>query len=112
MSRNDIYFGDDLHFSLVVWAPTAKTLGLDHITADDAYVSNQTAAEAYIARQQAAQAANPHFTVSFNQKNGTIGTTALYLATLWDYEAKAAPKSWIKTFFSGFPICYVAILKS
>ena len=27
-------------------------------------------------------------------------TTALYLATLWDYEAKAVPKAWVKPFFS------------
>jgi hypothetical protein len=102
LSRNDIYFGDDLHFSPTVWAPTAEKLGLNHITAEDAYVSNQTAAEAYQARQKAAQAKNPSFEYSFAQRNGTRGTTALYLATMWDYEAKAARKSWIKTFFSEF----------
>ncbi|KAK5677206.1 hypothetical protein LTS10_010395 [Elasticomyces elasticus] len=101
LSRNDFYFGgDNLHFSPQVWNPVARDLGLHGYGPKDSYVTNQTAAKAYMARQKAAWAANPRFTVDFAQRNGTRGTTALYLATLWDYEAKAAPKPWVNAFFS------------
>ncbi|KAF2173963.1 hypothetical protein M409DRAFT_16232 [Zasmidium cellare ATCC 36951] len=107
LSRNDIYFGDNLHFSAPVWEPVAEDLGLKGYAANDSYVTIETAAKAYLARQEAAQAANPAFTVSFTQRNGTRGTTALYLATLWDYGAKAAPKAWVDTFFTEERIPYL-----
>ncbi|KAK4498291.1 hypothetical protein PRZ48_010949 [Zasmidium cellare] len=107
LSRNDIYFGDNLHFSAPVWEPVAEDLGLKGYGKEDRYISIETAAKAYKARQEAARKANPAFTVSFDQRNGTRGTTALYLATLWDYEAKAAPKAWVEAFFTEERIPYL-----
>lgn len=43
--------------------------------------------------------ANPGFNASKAQMDGSPGTTALYLTTLWDDEADGAPKAWVKAFF-------------
>lgn len=101
LSRNDVGVnGDDLHFNSTIWKAVAKDLGLS--TDLHGYVSNQTAAEAYIARQLAAKKANPTFVDDCSQRNGTQGTTSLYLATLSDYEANGVPKRWIEPFFGEY----------
>lgn len=110
LSRNDFYFGDDLHFDPAIWKTTADRLGLGKTGPSDMdrYVTVETAAKARAARVRDAMRANPTFNSSANQMTGTFGTTALYLVTLWDDKVGAAPKSWIKSFFGKSCSCWVA----
>ncbi|KAJ5233153.1 Chloroperoxidase [Penicillium chermesinum] len=103
LSRNDIYFGDDLHFDPTVWASTARRLQLYDTrgSVEDQYVTLEAAARARAARVADAKRANPSFNASANQMAGSPGTTALYLTTLWDDKVGAVPKSWIKAFFGA-----------
>lgn len=101
LSRNDIYFGDNLHFDDKIWATTSARLKLNDLGPEksERYVTVEAAAMAQAARIVDAKKANPNFNASENQMTGGQGTTALYLTTLWDDEAGAAPKSWIRTWF-------------
>lgn len=102
LSRNDFYFGDDLHFDPVIWHTVATRLGLyeDPGNSETAkYVTVDIAAKAWAARVTDAKRDNPTFNASAMEMMGSPGTTALYLTTLWDYSANAAPKAWIKPFF-------------
>lgn len=98
LTRNDIYFGDDLHFDATVWNPVAKDLGLDEFPLLGRVVTVETAASATKNRLQLAKRVNPKFSASPQQHLNEYGTTALYLLTLRD-EGKggAAPKAWVKT---------------
>lgn len=101
LSRNDDFFGDDLTFNFGIWATVAERLGLyesRHSHADK-FVSIETAAKARAARVEDAKRVNPTFNASQNQITGSPGTTALYLLTLWDDEAEAAPKDWVRPWF-------------
>lgn len=104
LSRNDIFFGDNLHFDANIWATTSARLKLNDLGPgkSDRYVTVEAAAKAQAARIVDAKKANPTFNASANQMTGGQGTTALYLTTLWDDEAGAAPKSWIRTWFGTF----------
>lgn len=101
LSRNDAYFGDNLHFSPAVWATVAERLNLYDAgnCEKDRYVTVETAARARAARVEDAMRANPNFTNSKLAMEGSPGTTSLYLTTLWDYEADGAPKAWVRAFF-------------
>ena len=101
LSRNDIYFGDNLHFDPAIWATTAERLRLYDLgpSKEDRYVTVEAAAKARAARVKDAKKANPQFNASANALSGSPGTTALYLTTLWDAEAGAVPKAWIQSFF-------------
>ncbi|KAB5539337.1 Peroxidase, family 2-domain-containing protein [Coniochaeta sp. 2T2.1] len=109
LSRNDHFFGDDNSFNPFIWATTAKRLGLYDIqrSEKDKYVTVEVAAKARAARVADAKRANPRFNVSANQQGGSPGTTGLYLLTLWDEKADAAPKSWVKAFFEQERIPYL-----
>lgn len=96
LTRNDIYFGDDLHFDATVWAPVAHDLGLDHYRFTDRVVTIETAAKATENRYKLAKAVNPQFNASAHQHATEYGTTALYLYTVWDNDKGAAPKPWVK----------------
>lgn len=98
LSHNDLYFGDALHFDPAVWAPVAAHLGLPQ-TGVDKFVTIETAAKARAARVMDAMKVNPEFDASDLQMMGSIGTTSLYLTSLWDDKAGAAPKAWVKAFF-------------
>jgi len=63
------------------------------------YITVEVAAKARAARQIAAKKANPAFNASEAQLMGSPGTTALYLTTMWDEDAGAAPKAWVRSFF-------------
>lgn len=104
LSRNDFYFGDDLHFNPTIWATVSKRLRLDEAGNSnmDKYVTVEAAAKARAARVQDAMRVNPTFNASANQMIGSPGTTALYLTSLWDEKADAAPKAWVKAFFGMF----------
>ena len=102
LSRNDFYFGDDLHFDPAIWHTVATRLGLyDDVGHSEKgkYVTVEIAAKAWAARVADAKRANPTFNASASEKMDSPGTTALYLTTLWDNAADAAPKSWIRAFF-------------
>ncbi|OIW29222.1 Cloroperoxidase [Coniochaeta ligniaria NRRL 30616] len=109
LSRNDHYFGDDNSFNPFIWATVAKRLGLYDIqrSQKDKYVTVEVAAKARAARVKDAKRVNPEFNASANEVTGSPGTTALYLVTLWDEKADAAPKSWIKSFFEQERIPYL-----
>jgi hypothetical protein len=104
LSRNDFYFGDDLHFDHAIWMTVAERLGLYDFgeIGVEQYVTVETAAKARAARVADAKRVNPTFNASANQMTGSPGTTALYLLTLWDEKAGAVPKPWIKAFFGEF----------
>ncbi|BCS25206.1 peroxidase family protein [Aspergillus puulaauensis] len=109
LSRNDAYFGDNLHFSPAVWETVAERLNL-YDAGDcekDKYVTVETAARARAARVEDAMRANPDFTNSKLAMEGSPGTTSLYLTTLWDYEADGAPKAWVRAFFEDERIPYI-----
>ncbi|KAJ5120897.1 Chloroperoxidase [Penicillium bovifimosum] len=108
LSRNDIYFGDDVHFDHNVWAQTAKHLGLNDNRgpAKNRYITIEVAAKARAARVAEAMRVNPSFNNSANAMSGSPGTTALYLLTMWDYKVGAAPKAWVKPFFEEERIPY------
>jgi hypothetical protein len=96
LTRNDIYFGDDVHFDASVWAPVAKALGLNRYDSSDRFVTVETAAKATKNRLDLAKRVNPEFNASTHQHQTEYGTTALYLLTVWDDDKNAAPKSWVK----------------
>lgn len=104
LSRNDAYFGDDNSFNHAIWWTTALRLRLyDYgLFGKDTHVTVETAARARAARVRDAMAFNPDFNASIAEMSGSPGTTALYLTTLWDDEADAAPKAWIRAFFGEF----------
>ncbi|EHK48623.1 uncharacterized protein TrAtP1_009602 [Trichoderma atroviride] len=101
LSRNDFYFGDAQHFDPKIWATMVERLALNKVTKDpmSKYVTIETAAKARAARVADAMKANPTFNASALEVQGSPGTTALYLTTLWDDSVGAAPKEWIKMFF-------------
>jgi len=109
LSRNDFFFGDDLHFDPQIWATMAERLKLYDYGPDkkDAYVTIEAAAKARAARVQDAMKANPQFNASEAQAQGSPGTTALYLTTMWDEDAGAAPKAWVRSFFEKERIPYL-----
>ncbi|KAE8341947.1 hypothetical protein BDV24DRAFT_174081 [Aspergillus arachidicola] len=106
LTRNDIYFGDDLHFDATVWEPVAKDLGLDHYRDVDRFVTVDTAAKATQNRYGLAMSANPQFNASELWKQFQYGTTALYLLTLWDNDHNAVPKPWVKALMGEDRIPY------
>ncbi|KAL2862612.1 peroxidase family protein [Aspergillus lucknowensis] len=102
LSRSDYNLGDNHSFDPEVWGGVAESLGLYDAAPDnedDLYVTIEVAAKARAKRVAEAMALNPRFNASENQMMGSPGTTALYLTTMWDYDAGAAPKAWVRAFF-------------
>lgn len=108
LSRNDFYFGDNLHFDPKIWATMSQWMALDEVTQDpmSKYVTVESAAKARAARVADAMKANPTFNASALEVMGSPGTTALWLTTLWDDSVEAAPKEWVKSFF-GKSTCWL-----
>ncbi|KAL7911757.1 Chloroperoxidase [Trichoderma velutinum] len=96
LSRNDLYFGDNLHFDPKIWATMSKRLGLNDPKSK--YLTADVAEAARVARVADAKKANPKFNASALEMMGSPGTTALYLNTLTDKNGNV-PKEWVKTFF-------------
>ncbi len=84
-----------------MWGPVARRLGL-YDNGGNGVVTVEAAAKARAARVKDAMAANKGFNASANQVQGSPGTTALYLTTLWDAEKEGAPKKWVRAFFGEF----------
>lgn len=101
LSRNDIYFGDNLHFDHKIWEGVAKSLRLyDTLESEsDQFVTIEMAAKARAARVAEAKKVNPTFNASAMEMQGSPGTTGIWLATLWSDKYGAVPKSWVKAFF-------------
>lgn len=113
LSRADLATGDASHFDIGTWYKTASRLGLYDLDYDHqhvfnagngtnnlgptAYVSVESAARAWSAHYAEDMAANKDFTVGV--VNGSVGTTAFYLFTLWDDATQSVPKSWVRSFF-------------
>ncbi|KIW28391.1 uncharacterized protein PV07_08059 [Cladophialophora immunda] len=106
ITRNDIYFGDDVHFDATVFAPVAKDLGLNNYNSSDQLVTVETAAKATENRYNLAMKVNPEFNASMHQHDTEYGTTALYLLTVWDEGQNAAPKPWVKALLAEDRIAY------
>ncbi|KAF5594994.1 2-hydroxyacylsphingosine 1-beta-galactosyltransferase [Fusarium pseudocircinatum] len=106
LTRNDIFFGDDLHFDATVFDPVARDLGLNQISRKDKFVTIDTAAQATKHRLDLAKRVNPEFNASVHQHETEYGTTALYLLTMWDEQQKAAPKHWVKALLGEDRIAY------
>lgn len=109
LSRNDIYFGDDLHFDPVIWGSVAKHLRLYETlgSEENNYITVEIAAKARAARVAEAKRVNPSFNASKNEIMGSPGTTGLYLLTMWDDNYGAAPKAWVKAFFGMLIFFYL-----
>lgn len=108
LSRNDFYFGDNLHFDPKIWATMSHWMALNKVTSDpmSKYVTVESAAKARALRVADAKKVNPTFNASATEIMGSPGTTALWLTTLWDDSVGAAPKEWVKSFF-GKSICWL-----
>ncbi|GAB7328632.1 hypothetical protein MBLNU13_g00570t1 [Cladosporium sp. NU13] len=106
LTRNDVFFGDDVHFDAAVFAPVAKDLGLDKYHRADSYVTVETAAKATKNRLELAKSVNPAFNASAHQHASEYGTTALYLLTVWDEQNQASPKSWVRALLAEDRIPY------
>ncbi|KAF5556416.1 2-hydroxyacylsphingosine 1-beta-galactosyltransferase [Fusarium napiforme] len=106
LTRNDIFFGDDLHFDATVFDPVARDLGLNKISRKDKFVTIESAAKATKTRLDLAKRVNPEFNASVHQHETEYGTTALYLLTVWDEQQKAAPKHWVKALLGEDRIAY------
>ncbi|KAL4891082.1 Chloroperoxidase [Aspergillus ambiguus] len=106
LTRNDIYFGDDVHFDASVWAPVASDLGLNDYHYSDRFVTIETAAKATRNRYSLAERVNPEYNASALQRATAYGTTALYLLTVWDDDNNAAPKPWVKALLGEDRIPY------
>ncbi|KAK8123176.1 Chloroperoxidase [Apiospora sp. TS-2023a] len=119
LSRGDLAMGDASHFDIGTWYKTGSRLGLYDLNYDHkhvfntgngtnpgptAYVSVETAARAWSAHYAEDMAANKGFTVGV--VNGSVGTTAFYLFTLWDDATQSVPKSWVRSFFEEERIPY------
>ncbi|KAK4224483.1 Chloroperoxidase [Podospora fimiseda] len=109
LSRNDFYFGDDLHFDPVIWSTTANRLGLYDCgeTEADKWVTVETAGIARALRVRDAKVANPQFNASSRQQMGSPGTTALYLASLWNDTEGAILKTWVRSYFEKERLPYL-----
>ncbi|ETS82553.1 hypothetical protein PFICI_04429 [Pestalotiopsis fici W106-1] len=108
LSRNDFYFGDDLHFDPLIWATVAKSLSLYNLSGEGGlYITVEMAARARAARVADAIKANPTFNASENEQQGSPGTTALWLTTLWDHSLNKTHKDWTSSWFEFERIPYL-----
>jgi hypothetical protein len=100
LSRNDIYFGDNLDFDPEIWATTVAYF-------TDEVVSIEVAATARANRVTAAKVANPEFNLTDPLLQNSYFETSLYLVSLGDKVEGNAPTEWVKVLFGerGFPPC-------
>jgi hypothetical protein len=92
LSRNDIFFRDNLNFDPKIWATTAA-----HFTED--VISIETAAKARADRVAAARAVNPKFNLTAPLLQNSYFETSLYLVTLGDRVNGNPPTKWVKILF-------------
>lgn len=96
LSRNDIYFGNNLAFNPKIFAPVAKIL----FTKDK--ISIETASKARRARIAAAAAANPTFNFTANEDRFSQFESALYLGVFGKGTEGNAKSKWVEVMFRTF----------
>lgn len=95
LSRNDAYFGDDLHFNPSIWAAVAT-----HFSEETIPIA--TAARARLDRLAAAQSVNPNFDLTASGAQGSLIETALYQIVLGDLQYGNPPTEWVNIFFGEY----------
>lgn len=98
LSRQDYYFGDNLHFNAEVWANTTAFFTSDNVTVEQA-------AQARAARLEQAQAINPTFNLTSDLASFQLIETCLYLVILGGTEEGNPPVSWVESLFGETPLC-------
>jgi hypothetical protein len=100
LSRNDIYFGDDLHFNPLIWMATAARygIGLGGLSNTSA-ITVEVAAKARAARVEDARRVNPGFNLTETGLANSCGETSVLLTAFWDEESGGAPKEWVRVLF-------------
>lgn len=98
LSRNDIFFGDDLHFNALIWAATAARYGI-RIPLTPSVITVETAARARAARVKDAKLVNPGFNLTAAGAAGSIGETSVLLTAFWDKSAGGVPKDYVRVLF-------------
>jgi hypothetical protein len=99
LSRNDKFFGDDLHFNPMIWATTALRYGI-RVPSSSPVITVKTAAKARAARVKDAKLANPAFNLT--SQAGSIGETSVFLTAFWDESAGGVPKDYARVLFGGY----------
>jgi hypothetical protein len=96
LSRNDIYFGDNLHFNESIWSEVTAFF-------TDDVISIPTAAQARASRVTVAEDVNPDFSIPLSIATNSYFETALYLVTFGEKLVGNAPTSYIKALFGKHP---------
>lgn len=99
LSRNDQFFGDDLHFNALIWATTALRYGIRNPLASPV-ITVETAAKARAARVRDAKVLNSDF--SLPDQSGSIGETSVFLTAFWDKNAGGVPKDYARVLFGEY----------
>jgi hypothetical protein len=97
LSRDDLYFGDNLDFNAAIWATTAAQF-------TDDVISIETAAKARAARVAADSKVNPQFELPDALLQNSYFETSLYLLTFGDITNGNPPTKWIKILFGEYPL--------
>lgn len=96
LSRNDFFFGDDLHFNPLIWSATAARYGI-RVPGTAPVITVETAARARAARVKDAQLVNPAFNLT--SQTGSIGETSVFLTAFWNATAGGVPKDYARVLF-------------
>ncbi|KAI0141973.1 Chloroperoxidase [Pestalotiopsis sp. NC0098] len=103
LSRNDFFFGDDLHFNPLIWSATAARYGI-RVPGTAPVITVETAARARAARVKDAQLVNPAFNLT--SQTGSIGETSVFLTAFWNATAGGVPKDYARVLFEEERIPY------
>ncbi|OAG06777.1 Cloroperoxidase [Paraphaeosphaeria sporulosa] len=103
LSRNDQFFGDDLHFNPKIWATTAQRYGI-RVPFSTPVITVETASKARAARVRDAKLVNPAFNLT--DQSGSIGETSIFLTAFWDQSAGGVPKDYARVLFEQERIPY------
>lgn len=109
LSRNDIFFGDNLHFNPLIWAATAARYGI-RIPSTSSIITVETAARARAARVKDAKLINPVFNLTDAGLTGSYGETSVLLTAFWNEDAGGAPKEWVRVLFGELTSCAIDTL--
>lgn len=105
LSRNDAFFGDDLHFNPLIWAATAARYGI-RIPFTSPVITVEIAARARAARVRDAKLINPGFNLTAAGLSGSLGETSVFLTAFWNSTAGGVPKDYARVLFEEERIPY------
>ncbi|KAF2993640.1 hypothetical protein E8E14_000196 [Neopestalotiopsis sp. 37M] len=105
LSRNDAFFGDDLHFNPLIWAATAARYGI-RIPFTSPVITVEIAARARAARVRDAKLINPGFNLTAAGLSGSLGETSVFLTAFWNETAGGVPKDYARVLFEEERIPY------